>query len=335
MQLQSQPSVLESPTQVLPMFSQVSSTQESQDSSHEVCHLKKNYKNPYGGTNLHDISSTTTRRIGTSTNTSVLEEESPTQPDDVINDSELQPPSAGTISKPAAASGRDKANSTSVILIPEIDGSNEPKSPLCPVSDKEWFSCIQEVHLSKPKFKTNRGYLPNMWNMVGTFATSWKTCGWYRASLKNHSEFKNLIIQHILFARKKTANNLIPQKYLETVENQASLQQSYLFYSKEEFLVHAQNKYKVNLSEKAMKEKSHPNDILRLFGIAFKQMNRDDLEKLGRGKALVREDLDGPVTMKNRIFIKWAKQFNDPDLEFSPPQRCEHLPSYLNILNKL
>ena len=86
-----------------------------------------------------------------------------------------------------------------------------------------------------------------MWAMVGKFASTWKSNGWYRASLKNHSEFKNLIIQHILFSRKKIDTNLIPKKFLDTIKDEGSLQQTYMFYSKEEFLVQAENKYKENL----------------------------------------------------------------------------------------
>ena len=67
MQLQSQPSVLESPTQLIPPYSQLSSTQESQDSS-QPCYLN-NYHNPYG-TNVQETSTT---RTDTSMNTSVEE----------------------------------------------------------------------------------------------------------------------------------------------------------------------------------------------------------------------------------------------------------------------
>ena len=89
--------------------------------------------------------------------------------------------------------------------------------------------------------------------MVGKFASTWKSNGWYRASLKNHSEFKNLIIQHILFSRKKIDTNLIPEKFLDTIKDEGSLQQTYMFYSKEEFVFHAENKYEENLNGKAKK----------------------------------------------------------------------------------
>ena len=79
------------------------------------------------------------------------------------------------------------------------------------------------------------------------------------------------------------------------------------------------------------REKSLPNDIIRIFGIACSNESRDDICKLTESKAFSRADLDGALHFTDSIFFRWAESFNDPDYILQDPPRAKFLSSYIDL----
>merc|ERR1711884_141206 len=62
------------------------------------------------------------------------------------------------------------------------------------------------------------------------------------------------------------------------------------------------------------------NDKLRVFGIMTSPLFRDEMDCLIRGKARDRAELDNPEYRQSTIFQKFAKAFNNPDIDITHPK---------------
>jgi hypothetical protein len=67
------------------------------------------------------------------------------------------------------------------------------------------------------------------------------------------------------------------------------------------------------------------NDAVRIFGILGLADMRDRVTRLGRGRALERADLDGPLSLMDETFTQVAKLFNDAGTVISQPPRADRL----------
>ena len=133
--------------------------------------------------------------------------------------------------------------------------------------------------------------------MIGKYALAWKKKNWeVPAKLKNATEFKNKVVQHILTMRKAVSASSIPVHINTTLGVPPSSRSQCLYYCQSMFEKHALTHYKVDPVSAKEKLLAQPNDIIRLFGIAALQENRDLLERIGAAKHSKRSDADGKLT---------------------------------------
>ena len=204
--------------------------------------------------------------------------------------------------------------------------------PPFPISDFLWFHSLQELPKENSKFNTVAKHFPKIWNMMTIVFKYWKEeVKWYKPSkATNPTDFKRQVVEYILGERKIVRRSEIPSKYLQTLrpEKDDCTKGAYYYLSKDIFLEHCEILYKHDKADKDHKEKHCVNDILRLFSIATDQHNRDDLLKISKGKAYVRSDLDGPLSMFDSVMQRWSLQFNDPNKRYTTPFRAIHLSTF-------
>ena len=178
------------------------------------------------------------------------------------------------------------------------------------VSPLEWYNCIQEKKANTNK-TTFAKCFPILWKMVGKYALAWKKNKWEVPSkLKNATEFKNKVVQHVLTMRKAVDTDSIPFLIQKDLPAFSPLKTKCLFYDQSVFEKHALNHYKVDPFTAKEKLLPQPNDIIRLFGIAALQENRDSLERIGASKHSKRSDADGKRTYLRFLLLQsWSNKF--------------------------
>ena len=234
-----------------------------------------------------------------------------------------------TVSSAISAGEKERDNEREEEV--EVSEDSEDEESVCPVSDFLWFNTLQELPKENSKYNTVAKHYPKLWNMVKILFKHWKDkLKWHKpANTTNVTGFKNLVAEHVLQSRTLSKRSEIPAKYLNTLrpEKDDCNNAHYYFYPKEVFLSRCSADYKEDKIDSIQKEKAMPNDIIRLFSIATSQLNRDDLQKLSQGKAFLRSDMDGPLSMFDTVMQSWVIQFNDPCKWFALPPRATHLPS--------
>ena len=73
------------------------------------------------------------------------------------------------------------------------------------------------------------------------------------------------------------------------------------------------------------------NDKLRVFGIMTSALFRDEMDCLIRGKARDRAELDNPEYRQSTIFDKFAKAFNNPDIDICHPKDYHKLDGCISM----
>ena len=129
--------------------------------------------------------------------------------------------------------------------------------------------------------------------MMGSYTNEWIKLDWKQPKkLKNKTDFKNKVTQHLLTLRQEKSLASLPPDYRHFLAGHDANQSCY-FYSQELFERYALDHYKVDAEYLAGKNKPQPNDIIRLFGISALEDNIDMLLSLGHGKSFDRKQQDG------------------------------------------
>ena len=79
------------------------------------------------------------------------------------------------------------------------------------------------------------------------------------------------------------------------------------------------------------RERGTMNDKLRVFGIMTSALFRDEMDCLIRGKARDRAELDNPEYRQSTIFDKFAKAFNNPDIDVGHPKDYHKLDGCISM----
>ena len=210
---------------------------------------------------------------------------------------------------------------------PESENVVDQAPPTTAVTVKRWITSIQE--LAKPtqgKTGTMAQQCPRIWALANVFLKEWLTLGFeVPLSYKNKTDFKSKVVKHILFCRK-----LIEKADFPCVELVGAFpNEERLFWCPlEDFLLHAVTRWKTDEKRLEREKEDCVNDVIRLYGIAALQDNRDDLPSVGKGKNTVRLENDGPSKRVDSIFYAWALQFNDPQSQLHSPERAVHLSTH-------
>ena len=202
------------------------------------------------------------------------------------------------------------------------------------VSESDWYNALQEPSTATNKNTVCKNY-PVLWEVVGKYIDCWSKDGWTRASdKKKKSHFKTMVVKHIVKKRHSENKNDHRDIYdMLTKENKKNNgKNSVMIYEKEAFERFATENWKLEADKNQHAPKDHINDTIRLFSIAAKSEYREKLMSLVRGKAMCREQMDGPTDYKTEIFEEFAEDFNDPTEVFDKPQKSSGLSS-IDLLN--
>ena len=108
--------------------------------------------------------------------------------------------------------------------------------------------------------------------------------------LKNTTDFKNKVMEHVLTLRQSIVYESMPQLYKDSTSLTTT---KCYFYDHSKFECHASKYYKVDTVAEKDKLLPQPNDYIRLFGIAALSDNRDQLLSIGAAKIYKRAEVDG------------------------------------------
>ena len=110
--------------------------------------------------------------------------------------------------------------------------------------------------------------------------------------------FQKKVLQHILLKRNVLPRSqhshleqFFPKKNTSTARTNNSGSNIW-FYDLDEFQAHAKEHWKVDKAKSERMNSANVNDKIRLFSIAGRSENRDELLKIGIGKHTTREDCD-------------------------------------------
>ena len=132
---------------------------------------------------------------------------------------------------------------------------------------------------------------PKLWRMIGKYTNGWKQKKWQLPSmLKNTTDFKNKVMEHVLTLRQSIVYESMPQLYKDSTSLTTT---KCYFYDHSKFECHASRYYKVDTVAAKDKLLPQPNDYIRLFGIAALSDNRDQLLSIGAAKIYKRAEVDG------------------------------------------
>jgi len=201
---------------------------------------------------------------------------------------------------------------------------------------KDWVIAVTEDMQVKPTSSGKMSYpqsLPKIWRIVTIFYKSWLKEGWeVPKKVKNVTDFKSKISKWIISNRRRVLTSDLTYSDLNFVQAMPTSGASNPWYlSLKTFLSHAARCWMVDELAASELLEANINDIVRLFSVAARNENRNDVVRLGIGRNQDRAEMDGPLDAIDSIFSGWQKQFNDPDLELPTPARAVHLESYLSI----
>jgi len=200
---------------------------------------------------------------------------------------------------------------------------------------EEWVQAITETKTPKPasakKELTMAKAYPKTWKLVAKiYKDLFVKENWEGAVLKkNQTDCKANVAKHIVMTRtKKLTSDILSAdpKFAQCLPS--SMFGNCWYLNLDDFLKHADNTWRVNKESEKERLDSQTNDILRLFGIAALAENRDDLMRLGRARNSNRAEADGPLSAADAIFSRYQRQFNDPGLTLSNPDRADYLDSF-------
>ena len=203
------------------------------------------------------------------------------------------------------------------------------------VSESDWYNALQEEPATASNKNTVCKNYPELWQVVGNYTECWSKNGWSRASdKKKKSHFKTMVVKHIVKKRHSENKNDHRDIYeMLTKENKKKNgKNAIMIYDKEAFERFATENWKLEADKNQNLPKDHINDTIRLFSIAAKSEYREKLMSLVRGKAMCREQMDGPTDYKTEIFEEFAEDFNDATEVFDKPQKSSGLSS-IDLLN--
>ena len=209
-----------------------------------------------------------------------------------------------------------------------------PVSCVLPCTQREWISVTQEVYDTNrlPELRTLAQQYPRLWKLVGKLFKKWKQCHWeHPKKYTNGTVFKQKVVRFIVRDRKYIEKNDMPAYDSAIFNNMYPHFEKVFYYPLKEFEDFAKDTWMLDVAKAEKDQDATFNDVLRLFGVALKSDNRDELNLLNTGKCYLRKDSDSPLGRTGSIFFRFSEQFNDSGIVISDPTRAVHLQTYPDI----
>ena len=161
---------------------------------------------------------------------------------------------------------------------------------------------------------------PKMWSVVKKIFNHMAASNWQQATnATNKTDFRRKILTHLLEARRRVLTSEADSVVLLKIFKP---EQFVWYYDFGSFKAHA----KQHMKHAKKDVTGHTaNDAVRVFGILGLADLRDKVTRLGRGRAVDRADLDGPLTVLDETFTEVARHFNDRAIVVTSPPRADRL----------